>query len=318
MKLAEEPDLVLLCRGTELLVSSQKLAAASPVFSAMFQPNFMEGRELHAAMGPALPVITLPDDPILSIKALCRAVHHSHTDHLPLNSEAVLAFAVTVDKYQCAQSIRAASFNLLEKLPANELPFDLNLDDDEPGPKALMTQAAYLLDSPEHFQRYTHALVLSGRWSILGHGLSGTFSNALSGKHQHLGHRHIRALTARTDKIIDRATEVREHVYREVAWACGIIAYYLAKHHERCGEEDERGNCKASSKQATNYHKTFVELELWPTPEDMVIDPALEIMVERIIELDPSSSYISVTSCEKEAFDMEEVVKGLQEDIGNM
>jgi len=245
VKIAEEPDLMLLCEGTELLVCSQKLAAASPVFSAMFKPHFMEGHELRTAVEGALPIITLHEDSISSMVALCNAVHHSHTGDLEISPESVLAFAVAVDKYQCTQAITAVISILLGQLPADDLdPPDHRLDEDEPGPRALMTQAAYLLDSAEHFQEYTHALVLSGRWSYLGDQdlLPATLSNILSGKRRHTVHRLLQTLMVSTDKIIVREAAARNRVLQEVAQTCESIAYCLADRHEACGKTDDNGN----------------------------------------------------------------------------
>lgn len=113
--IAEEPDLLLRCEGTELLVSSPKLAAASPVFSAMFTPNFKEGLALRTAE-ESLPVVMLPEDSALGMEALCNAIHHPHTANLPTDGPSVLVFAATVEKYLCTQSIADTTSKLLEKL----------------------------------------------------------------------------------------------------------------------------------------------------------------------------------------------------------
>jgi len=148
IRIVTDGDLILRCQGREFEVSSQKLRDASPMFAAMFKPSFMEGHELQNAVEGALPVVTLPEDSAMSIRALCTAIHHSHTETLALDARSVLAFAVTVDKYQCAQSIADTTSKLLENLdPWNT---------DTLQEAAEMIHAAYLLDSALHFQRLTH------------------------------------------------------------------------------------------------------------------------------------------------------------------
>jgi len=150
VRIVTDGDLVLLCEGTEFEVSSRTLEDASPMFAAMFKPNFMEGHKLHNAVEGALPVMLLPEDSAMSIRALCTAIHHSHTETLDLDIYFVLAFAVTVDKYQCAQSIADTTSKLLENLNPEDEPSDVT---------AGMIHAAYLLDSATHFQRFTHHFV---------------------------------------------------------------------------------------------------------------------------------------------------------------
>lgn len=59
---ANDADLILLCEGVELHVSSHVLSSASPMFKAMFDSNFLEGQAFRKNDTNVLPTISLPDD----------------------------------------------------------------------------------------------------------------------------------------------------------------------------------------------------------------------------------------------------------------
>lgn len=82
-----------------LLVSSQQLAAASPVFAKMFGPNFAEGQHLSPS---ELKEVPLPEDSFPVMLILCNLIHWNH-DSVPLelSPEEIYGISTSVDKYDC-------------------------------------------------------------------------------------------------------------------------------------------------------------------------------------------------------------------------
>jgi len=148
--MATDGDLILVCEGRELQVSSHKLSAASPVFCAMFGPHFSEGHALRNATEGSLITVSLPDDSFMTIEALCHAIHHAKIGDLDsrgyrTEEEAVLAFALLVDKYQCVEATEKAVTGYFKELirPCGVAQI------------ALLIRATYLLDHAQYFQEYT-------------------------------------------------------------------------------------------------------------------------------------------------------------------
>jgi hypothetical protein len=104
-----------------LLVSSQVLSLASPVFEAMFNGTFAEGQGLN----PASPKkVALPDDNPDSMTLLAK-ITHMQTDNLPERASFndLADFALICDKYHCAAAVRSWSkVQIAEKLSDSSAP----------------------------------------------------------------------------------------------------------------------------------------------------------------------------------------------------
>ncbi|KAF2811823.1 uncharacterized protein BDZ99DRAFT_414378, partial [Mytilinidion resinicola] len=99
---------VILKLGAEgecrLLVSSNALTLASPVFRAMFTGGFAESQDLSSASPREVP---LPDDNEATTILFCRIIHHNHAK-VPavVDLELFAQLTVLCDKYQCAAAVR--------------------------------------------------------------------------------------------------------------------------------------------------------------------------------------------------------------------
>jgi hypothetical protein len=83
---------------THLLVSSKHMCLVSPVFKAMLQGEFREGRELKEMKKIDLP---LPDDDAEAMKILVLIIHCKHKlVPLKVDLELLTNIAILVDKYR--------------------------------------------------------------------------------------------------------------------------------------------------------------------------------------------------------------------------
>lgn len=103
--LAADGDVVLVvgpeCR--RLRVSSLFVKNASLVLKAMLGPNFKEGRQLTQLDEVEIP---LPDDNAEALEIILTTIH-GHNDKVPttLSPQLLLQIAITVDKYDCHNSL---------------------------------------------------------------------------------------------------------------------------------------------------------------------------------------------------------------------
>lgn len=87
-------DVIFICGETELQVSSKVLSLASPVFKALFSPNFAEGQPTSSKTIH----IHLHDD-VESLRFLCAILHHKCTSANGIGLERLEKLAVVTDKY---------------------------------------------------------------------------------------------------------------------------------------------------------------------------------------------------------------------------
>jgi hypothetical protein len=100
-----EGEVIIACGDYSIRVSPNIFSMVSPVFRAMFKPNFLEGAEL--AKGIEIVPIYLPDDDPEVFLIFCNVVHHRSNDIPPQPTPMQLCkMAVIVDKYDCGEAIR--------------------------------------------------------------------------------------------------------------------------------------------------------------------------------------------------------------------
>ena len=90
-----EGDIILVCGKTELQVSSKVLKLASPVFTALFSPNFAEGQAISSKTSR----IQLHDDDAESIHFMCIVLHLKCTPANNIDLEKLEKLAVVTNKY---------------------------------------------------------------------------------------------------------------------------------------------------------------------------------------------------------------------------
>lgn len=159
--LVSNGDVVLTLRLTRLRVSSAVLSTASPVFRAMFGPNFLVGQDVHSAQNPR--EIPLEDDDSHAMMRLCYLLHHQRdprdlsllTVSSTQGAKEFLMMAGLADKYGCAHSVNMVSAEPL-------LYFDPSKIDSDIPVEALLhlVAATYVLEDRRQFARFTGYLVL--------------------------------------------------------------------------------------------------------------------------------------------------------------
>ncbi|KAL6704447.1 hypothetical protein ACN47E_008191 [Coniothyrium glycines] len=104
-------DIILTCRDHDTgstasyRVSSKILGLASPVFTSMFGPSYLEGRSL---LSESCPTIELKEDAASALSLMLNALHHQTTTENPELSPLELAhLALLCDKYDCNKPLRA-------------------------------------------------------------------------------------------------------------------------------------------------------------------------------------------------------------------
>ncbi|KKP06387.1 hypothetical protein THAR02_01535 [Trichoderma harzianum] len=153
VEIAPRGDLILVVgpEKAKLHVKSTWLREVSKPFSAMFRPDWKEGRDLLDCDRPVdRPTeIPLPEDNAAAMKIICSVIHHQRSE-VPrtLAADDVLAVAVAADKYDCVEALELASDRWLR--PSG----------DEAGNLMLLTAAAYLFQNAQAFKELTKALIL--------------------------------------------------------------------------------------------------------------------------------------------------------------
>jgi hypothetical protein len=124
-----------------LLVSSKVLSLVSPVFAAMFKPQFKEGIRSHLTSDEPS-IIPLPEDDAKIFILFCKVIHH-RSDEIPqqLGISYFGNLAFICNKYQCTGVITNCSILWLQKLIRAVSPEDLNR----------LLLVAYILNLPESF-----------------------------------------------------------------------------------------------------------------------------------------------------------------------
>ena len=103
----DEPgDTVIKFGGDEsvtlLRVHRLALKLSSPMFKAIFSPDYKEGSKTYNQSGP----LALPDDDPISFHDLCKILHHQINDHTSLHLSQFPDLAVIANKYLCTAAIR--------------------------------------------------------------------------------------------------------------------------------------------------------------------------------------------------------------------
>ncbi|CAD6572004.1 MAG: hypothetical protein ASARMPREDX12_004854 [Alectoria sarmentosa] len=96
-----EGDVILVCGKTEIQVSSKVLSLASPVFKALFSPNFAEGQPTSSQVSR----IRLHDDDVESMRFMCAVLHHKCASANGIGLERLERLAVVTDKYGCVRAM---------------------------------------------------------------------------------------------------------------------------------------------------------------------------------------------------------------------
>lgn len=150
IEIASDGDVVLVVgpNETRIRVSSRSMIGASKPFSAMFSPDWKEGRNLLSQDEPV--DVHLPEDDPQALKLICALIHHRN-EAVPrkLSPVEVFRVAVAADKYDCVSVLKFASETWLRLR-------EMNAQD-----MAFLTTAAYILRNTEAFKELTKALVLS-------------------------------------------------------------------------------------------------------------------------------------------------------------
>lgn len=124
------------------------MVGASKPFSAMFSPEWKEGRSPPNQDEPVH--VHLPEDDPKALKLICAVIHHRN-EAVPRNLSPVEVFrvAVAADKYDCVDVLKFASetWLWLREMNAHDMAF--------------LTTAAYILRNAEAFKELTKALILS-------------------------------------------------------------------------------------------------------------------------------------------------------------
>lgn len=94
-------DVIIAIGKSGFQVSSKVLSLASPVFKALFGPNFAEGQFVidNARL------IELHDDDPEALGIMCRLLHHQPVPPSPNSIEVLEKMAIIVDKYNCARAM---------------------------------------------------------------------------------------------------------------------------------------------------------------------------------------------------------------------
>lgn len=97
-----------------MLVSSKHMMLASPVFKAMLNGNFKEGRALKT---DGHIDVTLPDDDAAAFRIILHIVHgRNRLVPRVINLDCLLKIAVLVDKYQMVEVVEAYSEGWIKTL----------------------------------------------------------------------------------------------------------------------------------------------------------------------------------------------------------
>lgn len=136
-------DVMLELGESHLLVSSKVLSLVSPVFAAMFKPQFKEGIQSHSSSnGPSK--IPLPEDDAKAFTLLCNVIHY-RVEEIPGKPDipCIENLAIICNKYGCIRALAHSGALWLRALSKDAPYKDLS--------KLLLV--AYILDLPDMFSR---------------------------------------------------------------------------------------------------------------------------------------------------------------------
>jgi len=241
-----------------LRVSSHVLRMTSTVFSELLAVHSSDNAlTLLAADGDAMFL-------------LCNILH-LRNDALPprLPPELLYKFAMLVEKYKCAVAVGRATLQWFDKLYNSQTPCDT----------FKVVQAAYLLDEPTYFARFTERWVLSERIDscINLQGLDEAMRK-LAGKSQY----RLSQIPHHTDKlsVVDLSNARKSFVAAIRAEIdlmvdpCSLVFQPSAEHHidwpaHLEPDEDEDGNtpglCWVDRQAAIDFLGELRQQHIWPS-----------------------------------------------------
>lgn len=140
-----------------LLVKNAVLAAASPVFRAMFSSRFAEGQDLaqHSTANPK--TIPLPYDSPGAMVEICKALHKSPASADSGSVDWLERTAVVIDKYDLVAPMRGTCEAELKKIVREAREVSYLIPDGEK-----LLGLAYALDTPRAFFHICRDMILSG------------------------------------------------------------------------------------------------------------------------------------------------------------
>ncbi|KAI9864473.1 MAG: hypothetical protein M1824_005177 [Vezdaea acicularis] len=186
-------------------VSSKVLGLASPVFKAMFSPQFREGSELAAGIRKPIP---LPDDDPDSMAIICGILHHK-TDGIPAHPslETIGDVAVLCDKYKMCEATRGWTQAWLSK-------YSHIFNSPEFRPDMLtVLWITSALDDAENFTSISRAFIVSYRNNAKLEKDSPGFD---------LLHNSV------IPKLIETAKEIKEETLAKFSRALGPVFSYIS------------------------------------------------------------------------------------------
>lgn len=127
-----------------LRVSRALLSFASSYFRALFGPHFLEGPATQSAKD-----VEMLEEKAWAFTTLMKVIHMCSDFAKPFPPGYAMNFAAIVDKYDCAKAVRLSLGSLM---PVKQ-------DTKSIYSGCLLINAAYLLDSPELFTKYTADMV---------------------------------------------------------------------------------------------------------------------------------------------------------------
>src|SRR5204862_7989783 len=122
----------------------------SPVFAAMFKPQFQEGIRFRLGLGEPI-TVPLPEDDAEAFLLLCKVIHH-RSDEISAEPgiSCLESLACICDKYSCTRAIANCCVLWLQKLIRVAPPDDLDR----------LLLVAYILDLPEFFSTISWEILL--------------------------------------------------------------------------------------------------------------------------------------------------------------
>lgn len=142
-----------------VLVDKKLLTGYSQYFKTLFGSDFSEGTAaIHGED------IVLKDDDPKDMALLLEILHRRYDSDMGLTPPELIALGIVADKYECTLALHSFTEFLFAPYPStSELDCNVMCD---------LAVAAYLLDLPVHFERYTKSLILESDTPLSSLGLS--------------------------------------------------------------------------------------------------------------------------------------------------
>lgn len=148
---------------TRLYVNSSILKAASPVFKAMFGPNFAEGASLRSS---TMHEQLLPEDHELVAEWVFAMLHYAHNlVPEPISSLAIFEVAKFAHKYDLIDSLRSTVYTHYKFDAAIfDCPSSFNMKF-----SFEVLAAAYMFKLPDTFFALSNSLIVRSRGNVQAH-----------------------------------------------------------------------------------------------------------------------------------------------------